>query len=103
MKERDAKIRDLEVEIAVARSEVVRMKVELSTRIETVRNQTFGYGYGAGLQCLISFLVANLDSDVSSFSLEDLKLDPISRQQLACKGLDLMPGASPSSDHQTSI
>lgn len=45
---------------------------------KTVRNQDFGYGYGAGLECLKFFMVTNSQTDLTSMNLEDLKLDPLS-------------------------
>lgn len=57
------------------------MKTQLFAA-KTVRNQAFGYGYGAGLECLKFFMVTNSQTDLTFLNLEDLKHDPLSRQKL---------------------
>lgn len=56
LKAKDGKIGDLET--IIARVEIIRMKLQPSAS-ERLRNQAFGYGYGAALQRLKSFLVTN--------------------------------------------
>lgn len=58
----------LAVEISIARVEVICMKSQLSTT-EITHNQAFGYGYGATLESLKSFLVAISWSDLHSLNL----------------------------------
>lgn len=58
LKDRDVEIWNLEVKITINRIEVVCIKSQFSTT-KTMCNQTFGYGYGIGLECLRSFFIAN--------------------------------------------
>lgn len=57
---------------------------------EVIHNLAFVYGYGARLERLRSFLVANPHIDLTSSNLEDMNPDHISQQHLNCIGSQLM-------------
>lgn len=65
-------ILDQKDEIGITKAKVILMKSQLSTT-HIVRSQAFGYGYGAALQRLKSFLIVNSQTNIQSLNLQDLK------------------------------
>lgn len=79
---RDAKIQNVKVEITNIKVEVLCLRPQIPSA-KGVLNQVFGFGYSVGFERLQFFLLTNLKIVLASLSLESLKPDPISCQQLS--------------------
>lgn len=94
VKKHDAQVQNLEVEVANLKAEAFQLKFQLPTT-KSVHSQAFGYYYGASLERLKAFLLANPQTELGSLNLESLKPNTTSQQQLNKIGTCSIPNAFP--------
>lgn len=72
VREHKVRLDELEVELANSRNEVVRLQPQLVSTVG-VRDRAFGYGYGARLAHLKTYLLAHPCIDLKRLILDEFK------------------------------